>query len=164
MTELDLTNAKALLQRIADSKPYGTYCGAMKPYPGAFQELFDKGLIDYRPGSFVMAICTPRGLVRARNMSLLLLLLHVSKISGLENTRISELVVLLLSANNSEYTIGGLSNLLSCPKPRICRIVDRLEELGMVIRVENKADRRVVFIRPTEVGLNFIAEMKRIAA
>jgi DNA-binding MarR family transcriptional regulator len=46
--------------------------------------------------------------------------------------------------------------------PGITRLIDRLERKGLVARVRSKSDRRVVFCRATESGLELLAPLDDI--
>jgi DNA-binding MarR family transcriptional regulator len=46
--------------------------------------------------------------------------------------------------------------------PGITRLIDRLERKGLVARVRSKSDRRVVFCRATESGLELLARLDAV--
>jgi len=73
-------------------------------------------------------------------------------------------IQILISLRKEELSIGELSDRLGIAKPNITPLVDSLCESGLVERVRNGADRRVVNVRLTEAGLERIAQMEESVA
>ena len=74
---------------------------------------------------------------------------------GLVRTHASILYTLLYS---HELTMSDLSKRLYVTKPNITLLVDKLEKLNLVERVNTSEDRRIFLIRLSEKGNVFIQE------
>jgi len=61
-------------------------------------------------------------------------------------------------------TIRGLSHHLAISKPSTSRALDRLTEMGLVMRRTDPLDRRSVLVQRTANGQAYIAEIERIVA
>ena len=59
-------------------------------------------------------------------------------------------------------TLGELASRESVQPPSMTRIVGALEELGLVTRVVDQADRRVARVTLTEVGRNVLARSRSL--
>jgi DNA-binding MarR family transcriptional regulator len=66
----------------------------------------------------------------------------------------------LVASNARPCTVALLSDILSCPKPRITGAVDRLEELGLVESTLNRADRRQIFVSTTDKGKALVRQVE----
>lgn len=49
---------------------------------------------------------------------------------------------------NPGMTVGAIAHVLNCPKPSVTRAVDKLESLGLVMRVADPDDGRLVLLMP----------------
>lgn len=70
-------------------------------------------------------------------------------------------VLLVVSLDASQHTIRGLASRLGIAKPAVTRAIDRLSELNYVQRVDDKRDRRNVFVVPTSSGRDFLQAFVR---
>lgn len=70
-------------------------------------------------------------------------------------------VLLVVSLDESQHTIRGLASRLNIAKPAVTRAIDRLSELDYVKRVDDKRDRRNVFVVPTSSGRSFLQAFAR---
>lgn len=69
-------------------------------------------------------------------------------------------ILILISLRREELSIGALSDRLGIAKPNITPLVDSLCSNGLVERVRDGADRRVVNVRLTEDGLERVRQME----
>lgn len=58
--------------------------------------------------------------------------------------------------------IAEIGERLQIPKPQMTRLIDRLEDLGIVARRADNADRRVINIALTGKGRRIIEELDRV--
>lgn len=70
-------------------------------------------------------------------------------------------VLLVVSLDTSQHTIRGLASRLGIAKPAVTRAIDRLSQLDYVKRVDDKRDRRNVFVVPTTSGQSFLQAFVR---
>jgi len=61
-------------------------------------------------------------------------------------------------------TIRGLSHHLAVSKPSVSRALDRLTEMGLVMRRTDPLDRRSVLVQRTASGQAYMSELERLAA
>lgn len=73
-------------------------------------------------------------------------------------------VQLVCALDHGPRTSGGLAALLACDKTNITGLVDRLEPRGLVQRVRDSADRRVVHIDLTDDGREVVSQFRQRAA
>jgi DNA-binding MarR family transcriptional regulator len=66
----------------------------------------------------------------------------------------------LLRLDGQPPTFGELATALGCDKTNITGMVDRLDRLGLVQRVPDAADRRVVRAELTEQGVTRTADIR----
>ena len=78
--------------------------------------------------------------------------------SGLSPERLSVLSVLVYAGPR---TMGDLANTEQVTRPAITRIVDALEEAGLVNREPSATDRRVVLVRATPAGRAILEDARR---
>lgn len=69
-------------------------------------------------------------------------------------------MVTLGAETGIRYSIGGVATVFGISKSSVVRIVDRLALLGFVGRTGDPADRRGVFVVPTERGKKFMASVE----
>ena len=69
-----------------------------------------------------------------------------------------QLQVLMELQEVEPVTVGELARRLSISAPSTSSIVDRMEEHGLVERVRNSEDRRVVHVAVTERGRELVSE------
>lgn len=53
-----------------------------------------------------------------------------------------------------------LGRMLRLTRPTITSMVNSLEEQGYVVRIDDEEDRRVVFVRPTERGVELVSRAR----
>lgn len=78
---------------------------------------------------------------------------------GLDMT-VDQWLVMKLTDENDELSHKELAGLMYKDMPTVTRIVDILCQKGLIVRVENPADRRVSVLRLTQEGLNRVAATK----
>jgi DNA-binding MarR family transcriptional regulator len=78
--------------------------------------------------------------------------------SGLSGAQYNVLRI-LRGAGDSGLSCGQIAERLITRDPDITRLLDRLEKRGLVARVRDTADRRVVTTRITEEGLEVLAAL-----
>lgn len=61
--------------------------------------------------------------------------------------------LLLAAVNESDATLGGLSEHLNCSRGNVTGIVDRLERDGWLERERSAEDRRVITVKLTDKGV-----------
>ena len=66
---------------------------------------------------------------------------------------------ILRGAGPDALTCGEIGDRLVSPGPDVTRLLDRLEQRGLVERLRDPEDRRVVRARITEKGLGLLAEL-----
>jgi DNA-binding MarR family transcriptional regulator len=66
---------------------------------------------------------------------------------------------ILRGAGSEPLTCGEIGERLVSPGPDVTRLLDRLEGRGLVQRLRDEQDRRVVRARITEKGLGLLAEL-----
>lgn len=71
-----------------------------------------------------------------------------------------QLAVLGAVATGKSNTVRGLAGHLNVQKPVITRAVDRLEDLGLMRRATDPADRRSVVLSLTSKGGNFLLDLR----
>ena len=69
-------------------------------------------------------------------------------------------VLLVLKEENGEMTIKDLASALGVSPPSASSMVDRLVEMGMLIREQSQTDRREVRIRMSQTGEETFAIME----
>lgn len=70
-------------------------------------------------------------------------------------------LLLVISLDESQHTIRGLASRLGIAKPAVTRAIDRLSQLNYVQRVDDKRDRRNIFVVPTASGRSFLQAFVR---
>lgn len=73
-------------------------------------------------------------------------------------------VQLLCALDHGSRSSGGLAALLGCDKTNITGLVDRLEPRGLVDRVRDHVDRRVVHIALTDDGRKVVGQFRQRAS
>ncbi len=73
-------------------------------------------------------------------------------------------IQILISLRKEELSIGELSDRLGIAKPNITPLVDSLCASGLVERVRNETDRRVVNVRLTDAGFERVAQLEECVA
>jgi DNA-binding MarR family transcriptional regulator len=71
-------------------------------------------------------------------------------------------VLLVCDEADQPQTVRGLALKLNVAKPVITRAVDKLEEMGLLERRPDPADRRSVLIRATKGGRNHVRSISRL--
>jgi DNA-binding MarR family transcriptional regulator len=66
-----------------------------------------------------------------------------------------------LVTSEAPLTVRGLAAEMSVSKPAITRAMDRLAELGFAKRDVDRKDRRSVLLTPTQLGREFIANVRQ---
>lgn len=65
-----------------------------------------------------------------------------------------------LAADSQGLQPSELGDLLKLTRPTVTTLVNSLEEHGLVERMNDDEDRRVVFVRPTERGVSLVKQIK----
>ena len=78
----------------------------------------------------------------------------------LEMSRIHMDIMFILN-RFGQLTMSDIANRLFISKPYNTLLVDKLIELGLVERLPNPKDRRIINIRLTEKGLGYLNEFKK---
>jgi DNA-binding MarR family transcriptional regulator len=68
---------------------------------------------------------------------------------------------ILRGAGGEALTCGDIGERLVTPGPDVTRLLDRLEGRGLVARLRDEVDRRVVRARITDQGMALLAELDR---
>jgi len=68
-------------------------------------------------------------------------------------------VLLVCCLDEPPHTVRGLAERLNIAKPAITRAVDRLDEFGLLNRVDDHRDRRSVLMTGTASGHAFVREL-----
>ncbi|HVR95113.1 MAG TPA: MarR family transcriptional regulator [Thermoanaerobaculia bacterium] len=68
---------------------------------------------------------------------------------------------ILRGAGGEALTCGDIGERLVTPGPDVTRLLDRLEGRGLVARLRDEADRRIVRARITDQGLALLADLDR---
>lgn len=71
-------------------------------------------------------------------------------------------ILLTVYLNPGPHTVRGLSRDLNVPKPAISRALDALSILGLVRRVRDETDRRIVLVQKTSEGSIYVDDFARI--
>jgi DNA-binding MarR family transcriptional regulator len=71
--------------------------------------------------------------------------------------------VLVALRSRPEATMGELRDTLDIDSAALTRVVDKLQDKGLVLRRSNRQDRRQVLIQATEDGLRQAAAVVRVA-
>ena len=61
---------------------------------------------------------------------------------------------------DKQIKMSELSKRLEMPKPNVTKLIDKLIELKFVIRINDENDRRVIFIKLTKDGRDFLIEFR----
>lgn len=69
-------------------------------------------------------------------------------------------VLMIVLHENGPHTVRGLANTLNVSKPVITRALDKLSNLGFLIRQPDETDGRNVFIVATSSGAAFLAKFE----
>jgi DNA-binding MarR family transcriptional regulator len=70
-------------------------------------------------------------------------------------------VLMMLDAEGT-MPMTRMAEMLLCSTPNATGIVDRMVERGLVERLRDDRDRRVVLVRPTEAGRQAMGEMESV--
>ncbi|WP_223796079.1 MarR family winged helix-turn-helix transcriptional regulator [Sphingomonas nostoxanthinifaciens] len=65
-------------------------------------------------------------------------------------------LLLLVYLTSGPHTVRGLAQSLGVSKPVVTRALNTLGALGYLRRERDEADRRNIFIAPTEIGAKFL--------
>jgi DNA-binding MarR family transcriptional regulator len=72
-------------------------------------------------------------------------------------------ILLMTRTLPGPHTVRGFAERLGTSKPAITRTADRLEQLGLVQRVDDPADGRSVLVRATKAGAAHVTHVGRLA-
>jgi DNA-binding MarR family transcriptional regulator len=70
--------------------------------------------------------------------------------------------VLTLLRHHDAMPMGRMAEILDTSMSSATGIIERMEERGLVERVRVSGDRRVVMVRPTQVGLDLVDEVELV--
>jgi DNA-binding MarR family transcriptional regulator len=76
----------------------------------------------------------------------------------------SQFCFLKLIAANSELQVGELARCLGVSPAASSKNLDRLEELGLVIRETSPEDRRATLLSASDEGMRLVSEFERLKA
>ncbi len=71
-------------------------------------------------------------------------------------------IFMVCGLDGAAHTVRGLAMRLAIPKPAVTRTLDRLEELQLLQRKPDPADRRSVLVSLTPAGRKLLASLRRI--
>lgn len=69
-------------------------------------------------------------------------------------------VLMMIHYRNGPHTVRGLAMSLNVSKPVITRALDKLSNLGFLMRQPDDTDGRNVFIVPTTRGVSFLEKLE----
>jgi DNA-binding MarR family transcriptional regulator len=81
---------------------------------------------------------------------------NAAKTAGLTLQQHQALLFIIGFPGREQVTVGELAERLQIRHHSAVGLVDRLEQQGLVERVQNQEDRRQVFIRLTDKGVNVL--------
>lgn len=73
-------------------------------------------------------------------------------------------MVLLIYRTDGPHTVRGMAKVLAVTKPVVTRALTTLCKLGLARREIDTADRRSLYIRPTEAGTAFLSDLDGITS
>ena len=81
----------------------------------------------------------------------------------------NEMMLLMFLHHNLQQDCPGiqpseLGEILQLTRPAVTSLVNSLEDKGYVERINDAEDRRVVFVRPTNKGIELVEDSKRTLA
>ncbi len=65
-------------------------------------------------------------------------------------------LLLIVCIEPGQHYFRHLAERLAVPKPIVCRILDRLSDLGLIVRHHERRDLRNVFVVPTPRAIEFL--------
>lgn len=71
-------------------------------------------------------------------------------------------LLLLVYLKPGPHTVRGLAKALNVSKPVVTRALNRLGALGYLRRQRDDADRRNIFVAPTQEGADFLEHFKTL--
>lgn len=71
-------------------------------------------------------------------------------------------LLLLVYLKPGPHTVRGLAKALNVSKPVVTRALNRLGALGYLRRQRDDADRRNIFVAPTQEGADFLEHFKSL--
>ena len=71
-------------------------------------------------------------------------------------------LLLLVYLTPGPHTVRGLAQLLGVSKPVVTRALNTLGALGYLRRQRDEADRRNIFVAPTDVGAQFLDQFQSL--
>ena len=83
-----------------------------------------------------------------------------SELMAYEKLSKGHMGILIVLKTGKSLPMSAIGKMLSISKPNITTLVDRLVEIGMAERVPDETDRRVIHIRLTQKGDDFILQYK----
>lgn len=86
----------------------------------------------------------------------------IIKFQPMKEISMGEYTLLKAIKNNGgkefKITSSELSNNLKTSKPATSRMLNLVEEKGLIVRTSDKEDRRIVYIKLTKLGINLLNE------
>jgi DNA-binding MarR family transcriptional regulator len=80
--------------------------------------------------------------------------LHSKKLVKTSGLTTAQLLLMQTVREHQSSTIGKLANEINLSQATVTTILDRLEERGLLIREADTVDKRKVFVKLTESGIN----------
>ena len=84
-----------------------------------------------------------------------------SRILQKKNITKTHLIIMIILKKESILTMSGLGKTLHISKPNITKFIDKLIRLNFLERVLNEKDRRVIFVKLTKKGEEFLTEYNK---
>jgi DNA-binding MarR family transcriptional regulator len=79
-----------------------------------------------------------------------------------QHISLPHLEIMLLLRKDGTRHIAGIGEALQIPKPQMTHLIDRLEDLKLVVRQTDPADRRIVNVALTARGRRIIEELDQV--
>lgn len=73
----------------------------------------------------------------------------------------SQMMSLVFLSCNEQVPISKLSKHLGITNAAVSQLIDRMEKMGLVVRINNPSDRRIKIIELTEMGLKIVNQARK---
>ena len=81
---------------------------------------------------------------------------HAKALGRETNLTTSQLVLLQSIGDNGEMTVGEMADEVKLAQASVTTIVDRLQQVGLVVRKRGDSDKRKVYVSMTEEGARLL--------
>lgn len=82
--------------------------------------------------------------------------IHAKKLGRETNLTTSQLLVLQTISEEGEMTVGEIAHKVSLAQASVTSIIDRLQSMRLVYRERGSSDKRKVFVKLTEAGVELL--------